>query len=254
MKSGKLINLLISLVAAIVFGLIVYGIGSVVSEESGAYRLLELMGANLPSGFIQILTYFLFLYGILEILRMNRQANLEEHAFSLGLLPEQEQYVLSAEDVAQIKLKMVELGRGTPYLLVETIKRACTQFRANKSVAETLDVVSAHTNLLSRNSDSEQALIRYVAWAIPSIGFIGTVIGIASSLGAANQVTTQEGIKAVTSLLNVAFDTTLVALILSIVLMFFYHLLQERVEKLHANIEDYVMENLVNRIYHREPV
>lgn len=52
MKSGKFINLLISFVVVIVFGLIIYGIGSVVFEEFGVYWFLEFMGVNLFSGFI----------------------------------------------------------------------------------------------------------------------------------------------------------------------------------------------------------
>ncbi len=52
----------------------------------------------------------------------------------------------------------------------------------------------------------------------------------------------------ITSTLGVAFDTTLISLILSIIIMWFFHGLQEKTDNLHATIKEYVMENLVNRI------
>ena len=58
-----------------------------------------------------------------------------------------------------------------------------------------------------------------------------------------------EGLEGVTSMLYVAFDTTLVALVFSLILMYVYNGLQQKVEDLHLNIESYVIENLVNRIY-----
>jgi chemotaxis protein MotA len=213
------------------------------------HRMMILLGGNLPSGFIQGFTYFLFTYGIIEITRMSKHVKREEQAFGLELLPETEQYVLTPEDIAKVKLSMIEIERKEKFLLVDLIKKACTKFRANHSVSETLDMVARQSEIHFRNSDSEQSIIRYIAWAIPSVGFVGTVIGISSSMSVASSAVSAAGIERVTSLLNIAFDTTLVALALSLVLMYLYHAMQENNEKLHARIESYVLDNLVNRIY-----
>lgn len=65
--------------------------------------------------------------------------------------------------------------------------------------------------------------VGFVMWALPSVGFIGTVVGISMALGDADLVVTAKGaaeqsdaINQVTSLLSVAFDTTLIALVCSI--------------------------------------
>ncbi len=65
--------------------------------------------------------------------------------------------------------------------------------------------------------------VDYVLWALPSVGFIGTVVGISLALGDADSVVTAKGaaeqseaINQVTSLLSVAFDTTLIALVCSL--------------------------------------
>ena len=73
-------------------------------------------------------------------------------------------------------------------------------------------------------------MIRYIAWAIPSIGFIGTVRGIGEALGLAHKAL-EGDISGVTASLGLAFNSTLIALILSIILMFALYqlqLLQER--------------------------
>ena len=246
------INLLISFGAAIIICLLLYLGYSSSAEGSWMQRMFSMLGGRLPGGFIQAFTYLLFFYGLLEIMRMNRKIGREEQAFGMNLLPEKEQFVLSADDINKLKLEMIDLEKKSPLLMVDLIKKACTKFRANKSVSETLGVVSSQADVNLRNTESEQSIIRYIAWAIPSVGFIGTVIGISASLGAANEVVSTEGIKKVSSLLSIAFDTTLIALLLSIILMYFFHLLQEKSEALHANMEGYVLEHLINRIYHRD--
>lgn len=65
--------------------------------------------------------------------------------------------------------------------------------------------------------------LNFVLWVLPTIGFIGTVIGISKALGDADKVVVAKGImeqsdaiNVVTSLLSEAFDTTLIALVCSI--------------------------------------
>lgn len=71
------------------------------------------------------------------------------------------------------------------------------------------------------------APLEYVIWGLPTIGFVGTVIGIGSALGDADAVVyatgaTDQGaaIEAVTAQLSIAFDTTLIALICSLPLLY----------------------------------
>jgi biopolymer transport protein ExbB/TolQ len=74
-------------------------------------------------------------------------------------------------------------------------------------------------------------MVRYITWAIPSIGFIGTVRGIGTALGQAHKA--MEGdIAGVTASLGVAFNSTFVALVISIVVMFLLHQLQLMQERL----------------------
>ncbi|MBM4000312.1 MAG: MotA/TolQ/ExbB proton channel family protein [Planctomycetes bacterium] len=81
--------------------------------------------------------------------------------------------------------------------------------------------------LADQDQDSQHesyALVRIVIWAIPMLGFLGTVMGIAQSLGGLDpqQLATNpsEAMQGLLAGLYVAFDTTAIALMMSIGLMF----------------------------------
>jgi biopolymer transport protein ExbB/TolQ len=90
-------------------------------------------------------------------------------------------------------------------------------------------------------------MIRYILWAIPSIGFIGTVRGIGDALGVANKAVSGD-ISGVTESLGVAFNSTLIALLISILLMFLVHQLQLVQERLAFESEDYLDEHLIRHL------
>ena len=77
-------------------------------------------------------------------------------------------------------------------------------------------------------------MVRYISWAIPWIGFIGTVWGIGDALGQAYKAV-EGDISGVTVSLGVAFNSTFVALVLSIIIMFALHQLQLSQERLVLN-------------------
>ena len=95
--------------------------------------------------------------------------------------------------------------------------------------------------------ESELSMIRYIAWAIPSVGFLGTVRGIGEALGEAHKAI-EGNIFGVTKSLGVAFNSTLIALLLSLVLMFLVHHLQRLQERYVLDTEAYCEEQLTGRL------
>ena len=93
-------------------------------------------------------------------------------------------------------------------------------------------------------------MVRYIAWAIPSIGFIGTVRGIGQALGQAHKAV-EGDIFGVTQSLGVAFNSTLIALLISIVLMFLLYQLQLLQERYVLDTEGYCEEKLTRQLYTR---
>ena len=216
------------------------------TSDTDPSRILTMLGGTMPEGIIQGVTYFLFIFGMLEIYVLLNRLSVESNAH---FLPEKENWVMDVDDVNQLKLNMQQIEHTNKYYLTDLIKKACIKYRLNKSSSEVLGLVESQVKIYNSNMESEQSFISYVAWAIPSVGFIGTVLGIAASLGYANQATTPEGIEKVTSMLAVAFDTTLVALVLSVILMYFIHYLHKKQDAFFARLSSYMIENLINRLY-----
>jgi biopolymer transport protein ExbB/TolQ len=135
-------------------------------------------------------------------------------------------------------------------LLPRVMLSALERFGATRNVQ---DVSSLTTSMLEAESarlDSEQSMIRYIAWAIPALGFIGTVRGIGLALNEAHRAV-QGDIAGVTENLGTAFNSTLIALLISIVVMFLVHQLQLLQERLVFETQTYVDHNLVRHMQAR---
>ena len=117
------------------------------------------------------------------------------------------------------------------FLLVRTFLTALQRFNTTGNIQAVSDTVKEQCDIEAERLDSELSMVRYIAWAIPSIGFIGTVRGIGEALGQAYKAV-EGDISGVTASLGVAFNSTFVALILSIIIMFCLHQLQLSHERL----------------------
>jgi biopolymer transport protein ExbB/TolQ len=129
-------------------------------------------------------------------------------------------------------------------LLPRTALAALDRFRATRSIQDASTTAREVCAAESDRLDSELAMIRYIAWAIPSIGFIGTVRGIGDALTQAHRAV-QGDISGVTEALGVAFNSTFIALLLSLLLMFVLHQLQLQQERQVLDTETYVDRQLL---------
>jgi len=254
-KPGKSMNrkgnefdaFVIALIATFIF----YGILWVVFTTglgNPYHRIFILLGGQWPEGVIQFFTFFAFFWALFMLGSKTRRLKWENNALSLELLPSDEHKVMLPDEINDLRLKLSDIKEWQDSILIKTLKMACTKFRANKSVQETMDVVNIQSDINLNYLDTSFSIIRFLAWSIPSIGFIGTVIGISGALSHVDQAAAGD-LSAVTSLLGTAFDTTLVALFLSIILMFRIHRVQQIEEHFIISVQDYLMSNFVNRIY-----
>ena len=129
-------------------------------------------------------------------------------------------------------------------LLPRIVRTALHRLHSTRSIQDVSQAVRELAESEADRLDSDLSLVRYIAWAIPSVGFIGTVRGIGEALTKADQAIKGD-VSGVTSSLGLAFNSTFVALLLSIVLMFLIHLLQNRQENLILEIEEYCREKLI---------
>lgn len=212
-------------------------------------RFFTLMGGSF-GGYIQFFCYVAFYYGLIEMRRLHSSVSREFEGFQLNLLPDQDQLVLSPEEVAEVKLSIIDMEkRGFKFRVADFIKKACTQYRNDQSISETLQVLDVQIENNKGELEGSLSMVRYLIGSIMSLGFIGTLIGLSKAIGNAHLAKTDEGMPLLTSFLNVAFDTTMVALILGLILNYFYHRFIEDIDKFYAKSKTYIVDNLISRIY-----
>jgi biopolymer transport protein ExbB/TolQ len=134
-----------------------------------------------------------------------------------------------------------------PLLLPRSILAALHRFGATRQIQDVSATARAVCEAESERLESELSMVRYIAWAIPSIGFIGTVRGIGLALAQAHKAV-EGDIAGVTESLGVAFNSTFIALLISIVLMFLLHQLQLQQERLVLDTETYLDEHLIQHL------
>lgn len=209
-------------------------------------RGLVLLGGDLSNGgIIQGIIVFSFLWAYLEIKTFREEIKNEYKGLCLNILPTSEKHVLLPMDLPQIEGKLAKLGGKQNNLLVKRLLLAAiSKFKSTTSMGETIEIISIQSEIIRDLHESGQSNIRYLLWLIPSIGFMGTVIGISQSLSIAHT----GKMDAITSTLGVAFDTTLVSLVLGAIVTGLFHRLQEETDSLHAHLKEYVISNFVNRL------
>jgi biopolymer transport protein ExbB/TolQ len=130
-----------------------------------------------------------------------------------------------------------------PRVLLSSLER----FGSTRSVQDVSSVANTLCETEAERLESELSMIRYIAWAIPSVGFIGTVRGIGQALGEAHRAV-EGDIAGVTENLGVAFNSTFIALLISIVVMFLVHQLQSLQERQVFDTQRYVDHHLIRHL------
>ncbi len=130
-------------------------------------------------------------------------------------------------------------------LLPECLLAALHRFHATNSIQDAAGAVKERAELAADQLDSSLSLIRYIAWAIPAIGFVGTVRGIGAGLNFAEQAIKGD-LSSVTQSLGLAFNSTFVGLMLCIVLMFVLHIVQSSQEAFIIDVQTYCRDKLID--------
>ena len=131
--------------------------------------------------------------------------------------------------------------------LIRVLRASLRRFLVAGDIHSASEVVESECIALANKNEAENSMIRYLIWAVPSIGFIGTVRGIGEALSRADEALAGD-ISGMTGSLGVAFNSTLVALVISIILMFLLHQLQRLQDSLIVSVNDYLQQKVLDRL------
>jgi len=235
------------------------------SDDDGAERVVvdisriavDWSYAELPDGTVvdrknwfsvQAFLWVAFFLGLAEIWIRRREVRAEAWLIKVGLLPEDERVMLRAEKLAPI---YVRARKVAPEAALPTlIRRLVMEFQKSKSGERVNGLLDSSLELMLHQLDLRYAVLRYLVWILPTLGFIGTVIGIADALSFAGSgvLPPEELLFPTTQKLGVAFYTTLLALLQSGVLMLGLNLTQAAEEQVLNEAGQYCLDNLVVRL------
>jgi len=172
----------------------------------------------------------------------------ERNLLDVDLVPIAEGMRILPEDTREFARQVQALPEDNQRMLLpRALMNALRRFNSTRNIQD----VSASTNIVMESEadrlESELSMIRYISWAIPSIGFIGTVRGIGEALAQADKAV-QGDIAGVTQSLGVAFNSTFIALLISIFLMFLVYQLQLLQERLVFDSQAYLDEKLIRHM------
>jgi biopolymer transport protein ExbB/TolQ len=159
------------------------------------------------------------------------------------------------EAIASTRRKVRDSDSYTSSILYNRIDRMLALWLSTKDIGRIATWATSESDRDASASDSSYSIARVLIWAIPILGFIGTVVGLGSAVsgfseflaGAAGLEAIKDAIGDVTQGLGMAFDTTLLALVLSVLLMFPLSVVQRREENLFVEIDNYLDDMLLSR-------
>jgi len=247
----RLLTLLLSLAAAVVL----IALLARVLPPAAASVLLDVQRASWPFT-VQNVLWLAFFAGLGELAIRWRAGRLEEQQLDRDYLPRDEATVLRpGDDMTPIFQKVRNSRYRNVCFLPRLIERCVLNFNLSQSADQANALLNSSLELFLHELDLRYNIIRYITWLIPSLGFIGTVVGIMLALNFAGDranVESPEMLYEVTQRLGVAFSTTLLALVMAAVLVFLQNLIQGREETTLNRAGQYCLDNLINRLYSRQ--
>lgn len=247
----------IGLLGAVIYILLMHFILLNIGSEgalAAAAILLDYRSDNVLYPFtVQNIMWLVFFLGIAELYGRYQDGRLETNQLYMKYLPEDDRTMLDSTDLGEYYKRLRTTAGTMPLFLPRLIKRIIFQFQGSKSIEQANTLLNSSLDLYLHEIDLRYNILRYIVWLIPSLGFIGTVIGISMALNYAGGAGASQNLDTllpeITSRLAVAFYTTLLALIQSIVLVFSLHIIQAKEEHCLNQAGQYCLDNLINRLY-----
>ncbi len=221
-------------------------------QAAGESYVVQRSAFVLLKDYEQEACFVLMLWALAIMGYKTRRSMHERKVFQQPILNVADGTSILPEDSRELSRPVQALPDDMKDLLIpRALLTALQRFGSTRNISDASHAVKEVCNTESERLDSELAMVRYISWAIPSIGFIGTVRGIGDALGKADEAVKGD-IAGVAISLGVAFNSTLIALLISIVIMFFTHQLQLMQERIVLDTQNYCDNKLIRHLRVRE--
>lgn len=208
-------------------------------------------------GWVPYALVFLLGWSVAILVLKSRKLKRQRASMLFDLLPNELSAEITEESLGKFLKHIDELPvEPGESFLINRVVRGLEHFRARNSNPEVANMLASQSEIDANAVQSSYTLLNVFIWAIPILGFIGTVIGISAavrsfsgSLEQAQDISVlKDSLNNVTGGLATAFDTTLIALVMSMLVMFPSSSMQKSEEDLLNWVDEYCNENLLKRL------
>ena len=250
---------LFGLAATVVFYLLLLPFAGPKDDRSYLGRLfMGGEGSTMATGqWVPYTEVFLFFWAATMLVGKLRKIRRQQRAMLFDVLPSEIGEKITERNLDKFLEYISELPKNAVgSFLVTRCVRGLEHFRVRKSAADTATMLSSQSDLDAGSVDSSYTMFHVFIWAIPILGFLGTVIGVSSAVGgftdtlssSSDMESLKVGLKSITGGLGTSFDTTLVALAMAMILTFPVSALQKREGDVIGEVDEYTNEYLLRRL------
>ena len=251
------VNNVVSFLMAIVFTVlfyvfVIYGLNRF--QQTQVIGIMFVRGG----GVIPIPTMFLFFWCVAILIIKQKKLDFQRKALDLKPFPDNPDFLLNPDTaryvIARIN-KLVDDSRN--FVLFNRIERALSNLRNIGRVSDVSEILQTQADYDEGSQESSYRLINGFIWAIPVLGFIGTVLGLSQAIGMFGMTLQSAGkdmekltesLTGVTGGLSTSFETTLIALVGALILQVRMTFLQQRESNFLDECSDYCHSHVVSRL------
>lgn len=208
-------------------------------------------------GWVPYVIVLLTAWSLLILLFKALKLMAQKRALRVRIVPDDPMFILSPHNVEHILEGLFErVDRPRDFTLFNRIQLALSNLRNMKRVGDVGDVLDSQANTDEAMMESGYTIVRGLVWAVPVLGFIGTVIGLSVAIGefggvlskADNMETLRPALQGVTGGLAVAFETTLQGLLGALVIQLILTFVRRAEEGFLDDCKDYCQRHIVSRL------
>lgn len=206
---------------------------------------------------VQYASVLLSFWSLAILFIKSRKISFQRRALEYSIVPADSDFVLSAANVDEVIDQIYRIcDEPRNFVLYNRIVVALANLRNLGRVGDVGDILNTQAESDEDSSETSYALVSGFVWAIPVLGFIGTVLGLSDAIGSFGTVLEQsddmnqikDSLRNVTSGLSTAFETTLVALIAALVIQLLLTFLKKSEQEFLDDCTEYCTYQVVNHL------
>lgn len=251
-KGGRYtrVNNILSVVVGLLITILIYA--CLYSFQQTAFAVMFIQRGPIP----YFIIFFSAWSSVILFLKW-RKLSFQKKCLRIMVVPPEHDFILSAASVDQV-MEQIQSSVDDPkqFVLFNRIVVALSNLRNLGRVTDVDDILRSQADTDVSSMETSYSLLSGFVWAIPVLGFIGTVMGLSDAIGGFGSVLrsaedmdkVKAALQDVTAGLSTAFETTLEALVAALIIQLLVTFIKKSEEEFLDHCSEYCTQHIVNKL------